>query len=463
MPEQTILVVEDDNALSAALSTTLVGAGYRVETANDGEAALALLARTRVSLVLSDVQMSPMDGVELLGILSAQYPELPVIMMTAFATVSKAVDAMRAGANGYLVKPFVADDLIAAVADALKLTASAPARSHDNTLVCGDETTLSLLGIAARVARSDATVLLAGESGTGKEVFARYLHDNSLRADRPFVAINCAAIPESMLEATLFGHEKGAFTGADKSLPGKFELANGGTLLLDEISEMDLSLQAKLLRALQEREIERLGGKRPISVDVRVLATSNRNLAKEVESGRFREDLYYRLNVFPLYIPPLRERRGDVLPLVQHFLSVFCHGTRAVPSLSAMAEKKLVQHRWPGNVRELENVVQRSLILLRGDEISEADLVFEPANSGSPSSTSSDTAESSGDLIHDLRVEERRLIINALREGAGNREEAARRLGISPRTLRYKMARLREADLAIPVDALRAGAHSSVA
>lgn len=462
MPRASILIAEDDEALAEALAGTLTEAGYRVVRAADGSEALSTIQSTTVDLVVSDVQMTPMDGIALLEAVVGQYPNLPMILMTAFATVNKAVDAMRRGARGYLVKPFVADELLSAVSDALDIT-SIDDIDTNGTLVCGDANTLSLMSIASRVASSDATVLLTGESGTGKEVFARFLHQNSRRSDAPFVAINCAAIPESMLEATLFGHVKGAFTGANQSSAGKFEQANGGTLLLDEISEMDLGLQATLLRALQEREVERLGGKQPIALDLRVLATTNRNLAAEVEAGRFREDLYYRLNVFPLYIPPLRERRGDVLPLVQHFLQRYCAGERAVPTLSPMAEKRLLQYRWPGNVRELANVVQRTLILFSGTTISDADLAFEttvPVSAAQPVDDGL-AQETSGDLIHDLRLEERRLIVSALKRGAGNREAAAEILGISPRTLRYKIARLRDADLAIPNDAGRVS--SSVA
>ncbi|MEM7764345.1 MAG: sigma-54 dependent transcriptional regulator [Pseudomonadota bacterium] len=462
MPKPSILIAEDDLDLAEALAGTLKEAGYRVVSASDGSDAITTLKSTQIDLIVSDVQMTPMDGIALLETVVGEYPQIPMILMTAFATVNKAVDAMRRGARGYLVKPFVADELINAVADALSASGIADNQT-DGTLVCGDANTLSLMSIASRVATSDATVLLTGESGTGKEVFARFLHQNSRRSEAPFVAINCAAIPESMLEATLFGHEKGAFTGANQSSAGKFEQANGGTLLLDEISEMDLGLQAKLLRALQEREVERLGGKHPIALDLRVLATTNRNLAAEVEAGRFREDLYYRLNVFPLYIPPLRERRGDVLPLVQHFLQRYCAGERAVPTLSPLAEKRLLQYRWPGNVRELANVVQRTLIMLGGNTISDADLAFESTAGLPPSQRASETLaqETSGDLIHDLRLEERRLIVSALKRGAGNREAAAEMLGISPRTLRYKIARLRDADLAIPDDAGRVS--SSVA
>ncbi|MFK8053592.1 MAG: sigma-54-dependent transcriptional regulator [Woeseiaceae bacterium] len=448
MDKQTVLIAEDDNALSKALKATLRASGFDVLIAKDGGEALTILDRSAVNLVVTDVEMTPMDGIELMTNVAQRYPGLPVVMMTAFATVTKAVEAMQAGARSYMVKPFLADDLLEVIQDCLtEHPSTSPGPTETGAIVCGDVNTMTLLGMAARVADSDATVLLAGESGTGKEVFARYLHQNSPRASKPFVAINCAAIPESMLEATLFGYEKGAYTGADNACSGKFEQANGGTILLDEISEMNIALQAKLLRVLQEREVERLGGKRSIELDIRILATTNRNLAVEVESGKFREDLYYRLNVFPMYIPPLRERRGDVLPLVKHFLDRYCRGQRATPTLSPVAEKRLMQYDWPGNVRELENVVQRTLILLNGSQISDSDLVFETQATGS---ANSEQAPTSGDLTHDLRLVEHKLILKALDQDAGNREAAARTLGISPRTLRYKIARLRDAGLTIP-------------
>ncbi|MEL6951123.1 MAG: sigma-54 dependent transcriptional regulator [Pseudomonadota bacterium] len=466
-PRATILVVEDDADLSEALCATLTDAGYRVLTATDGSAALTLASEHPVQLVLSDVQMQPMDGLELLGDIRDQHPGLPVILMTAYASVPRAVAAMQLGAETYLVKPFDTRELIDTVSRTLSRHRSLSVTGVDTgTVVCGDADTVSLLGIAARVANCDATVLLSGESGAGKEVFARFIHNRSPRAEKPWVAINCAAIPEQMLEATLFGYERGAFTGAQQARPGKFEQADGGTLLLDEISEMDLGLQAKLLRVLQEREVERLGATRSKTVDVRVLATTNRNLAAEVEAGRFREDLYYRLNVFPLHIPPLRERRGDVLPLFRHFLTRYCEGQRARPTLTARAEKRLLAHGWPGNVRELDNLVQRILILLAGDTITDSDLVFETAGTAPVHTTQiapAPTTTSAGDLRHDLRDEERRRIVDALEAGSGNRTEAARTLGISPRTLRYKIARLREAGYTIPDRQPRYGARPSVA
>ncbi len=315
-----ILVVEDDAPLRDAVCLTLEVAGHTVTGVGDGPAALARADEEAFNLVVSDLKMQPMDGLELLAELRRRLPQLPVLLMTAFGDVEKAVDAMRGGACDFLMKPFEPQVLLEHVR-----RYAAPDRDPGG-MVAADPHTRKLLALAAKVAETDATVLLTGESGTGKEVFARYLHEQSPRRNGPFVAINCAAIPDTLLEATLFGHEKGAFTGAATAQAGKFERAAGGTLLLDEISEMPLGLQAKLLRVLQEREVERVGGKKAIALDIRVLATTNRDMTKEVAAGRFREDLYYRLNVFPLAIPSLRERPGDIVPLAHHFARL--HGER---------------------------------------------------------------------------------------------------------------------------------------
>jgi two-component system response regulator FlrC len=324
-------------------------------------------------------------------------------------------------------------------------------------LVHADPATRRVLELAGRVARTDASVMLSGESGTGKEMFARFIHARSARVQGPFVAVNCAAIPDSMLEATLFGYERGAFTGAYQSHRGKFEQAQGGTLLLDEITEMDLELQAKLLRVLQEREIERLGGRTTIPVDVRILATTNRDLAAVVATGAFRVDLYYRLNVFPLTIPPLCERVGDILPLAAARLRFHTPAGRQVPRLTRAAEERLLAHSWPGNVRELDNVIQRALVLQGGGWIDVDEICIEPAvrptptlNAGHVAAPAQAPAEPAG-LGEDLRVRERDLILDALRATGGNRETAARRLGISPRTLRYRIARLRRLGVEMPV------------
>lgn len=309
-----VLLVEDDRALREALSDTLLLGGHEFVAVDSAEAALPVLAREAFSLVISDVNMPGMDGHQLLGLIRTRYPHLPVLLMTAYGAVDRAVEAMRQGAADYLVKPFEARALLDLVAR--HALGQLPGSEEDGPVAL-EPASRQLLELAARVARSDSTVLISGESGTGKEVLANYIHQQSPRAGKPFIAINCAAIPDNMLEATLFGHEKGSFTGAIAAQPGKFELADGGTILLDEISEMPLGLQAKLLRVLQEREVERVGARKPINLDIRVLATTNRDLAAEVAAGRFREDLYYRLSVFPLAWRPLRERPADILPLAR--------------------------------------------------------------------------------------------------------------------------------------------------
>ncbi|MCU7918518.1 MAG: sigma-54 dependent transcriptional regulator [Candidatus Thiodiazotropha sp. (ex Epidulcina cf. delphinae)] len=445
MSHGTVLIVEDDPALREALSDTLELAGYPVHAVEEGGAALTILQQQSIGMVVSDVQMQPMDGHSLLREIRKHYPDLPVLLMTAYGSIEKAVMAMHDGAADYLVKPFEAEVLVSKVAGHIR---PASEETLDGPIV-EDLRSRELLELARRVASSDATVLLHGESGTGKEVFARYIHQHSARAEGSFVAINCAAIPENMLEAVLFGYEKGAFTGAYQATPGKFEQAQGGTLLLDEISEMSLALQAKLLRVLQERELERLGGRKLIELDVRVLATTNRKLREEVSAGRFREDLYYRLNVFPLALPPLRERQRDILPLARHLLQQNLRPGQALPAFSNQAKQCLLAHPWPGNVRELDNLMQRALILNAGDTIEEQDLCFESAASEQTHEESPQRA-SAGRLPEDLRSVEEQMILDALEAGRGSRKTVASRLGISERTLRYKIARMREAGVAIP-------------
>jgi two-component system response regulator FlrC len=450
MSDPQLLVVEDDTALREALCDTLTLAGYSVAAAADGRAALDLIDNGEIALVVSDVRMQPMDGQTLLRHIKERRPELPVLMMTAFGTIQDAVAAMSIGAADYLVKPFEADVLVSKVSRFM----SKAGELNDADPVAVDQNMREALNLALRVADNDVTVMITGESGTGKEVLARYIHRHSRRSGKPFVAINCAAIPENMLEATLFGYEKGAFTGAHQSNPGKFEQAQGGTLLLDEISEMDLGLQAKILRVLQEREVERLGGRKLIALDVRVLATSNRNMRDEVTAGRFREDLYFRLNVFPLYLPALRERPADIVPLAENLLQRHARlAGRAVPQLSADAQSALVRHNWSGNVRELDNVIQRAFIYTSGDAMEAQHLRFEEVRTPAPALIAAPvngSNQADAGLGDDLKTRERHLIIDALREGHGSRKFAAQRLGISPRTLRYKLARMRDAGIDVP-------------
>ena len=454
-----ILVVEDDHALREAVVDTLLLAKLRVAEADSAESALALLQRdTQFDLIVSDVNMGKMSGHDLLHVVKEKWPQIPVLLVTAYASVEDSVRAIKDGAVDYLVKPFESEALIECVHRfclSRQVSLTAP--------VAQSPSSKQLLALAERVAQSDSTALLMGESGTGKEVLARFIHEKSPRVGGPFVAVNCAAIPENMLEATLFGYEKGAYTGAVNSSPGKFEQANGGTILLDEISEMDFSLQAKLLRVLQEREVERLGGRRCIALDVRVIATSNRDMRAEVDAGRFRADLYFRLSVLPLSWAPLRERREDIIPLAKGLLQKHAKKQhRSGVTLSAEAEQALLDYRWPGNVRELDNVMQRALILQGGYYIQKNDLGLDldmvghgamtaplttlamPSPSPFAVSDAVPLADDEPLLGQDMKRHEFDIIVKTLKQERGSKKHTAERLGISPRTLRYKLARLRE-------------------
>ena len=451
MSDLKILIVEDDAGLREALIDTLSLANYQVLSAASAEEALLLLKKQSVQLVISDVQMGSVSGLTLLKTLREQYPQLPVLMMTAYATVQDAVEAIRLGAIDYLSKPFSPEVLVSTVA---RYVVAEPTDSF--TPIAVAEQSKALLQLAERVAHSEASVMILGPSGSGKEVLARYIHQQSARAAEPFIAINCAAIPDNMLESTLFGYEKGAFTGAVAACPGKFEQAQGGTILLDEITEMPMNLQVKLLRVLQEREVERLGSRKTIKLDVRILATSNRELAQAVADGLFREDLYYRLNVFPLSWPALAQRPEDIVPLAEHLLRRHCHKQqRPTCQLSKAAKQRLTQHSWPGNVRELDNVIQRALILQGGIEIAAADILLEvPGSLGQSavprvqglSATMADTT----DFKTEIHEQEHKLILATLQACAFKRKDVAEKLGISDRTLRYKLARMRESGIDIP-------------
>ena len=448
-----ILVVEDDQNLREAVCDTLELAGCSTVSASGGEEALSLLEEQAVSLVVSDVRMVPMDGISLLKEIRNRYVHLPVVLMTAYADVDRAVEAMRAGACDFLLKPFEPKALLEHV-QRYRL----PESLNDERVVACDPASRNLFALAARVAQTDTTVLLTGESGVGKEVVARYIHNHSARHSGPFVAINCAAIPDSLLEATLFGYEKGAFTGALQAQAGKFEQAQNGTLLLDEVTEMPLGLQAKLLRVLQEREVERVGGKKPVSLDIRLIATSNRDMAEAVSKGVLREDVYYRLNVFPLLIPALRQRPDDIVKLAAYFLAE--HGGRSGRSglrLSSSAEEALYHYHWPGNVRELENVIQRAVIFASGDTVEADALYLMPSQ---PTVTVERLGENHKvtipvreevlseitrtDRMSDL---EREHILGTLASVGGSRKLAGEKLGMSERTLRHKLKQYREAGL----------------
>ena len=445
MKQTRILIVEDDHGLREALEDTLLLGGYSVFCAQNAEEAMIELNNTEVDLVVSDVQMGSISGIDLLANIAKKYPQLPIILMTAYGNIDDAVKAIRMGAVDYLTKPFAPQVLINLVdkyAPMHKIDQSEP--------IVGDPSSTALLTLARKVAQSEANVMITGPSGSGKEVISQYIHQHSKRKSQAFVAINCAAIPDNMLEATLFGYEKGAFTGAVQACPGKFEQAQGGTILLDEITEMDLSLQAKLLRVLQEKEVERLGGRKTIALDVRVLSTSNRDLLEAVKNGEFREDLYYRLNVFPLTWLPLAQRPGDILPLAEHLITKHSPNGSPKVSLGAAARNKIQQHAWPGNVRELENVIQRALILREDNMIQSQDLMLE-MDTQILSAKEIKMAEQTTPLLgSELQQQEHQIILDMLQQCHGKRKDVAEKLGISPRTLRYKLAKMRDVGIELP-------------
>lgn len=425
-----VLIVDNDPVLRQALVETMHQAGHSYLAAKDGKEALAMLEKHSPAIVISDICLDKSDGQQLLTEIQRRHPGVPVILMTSQGTIEEAVNAMRRGAVDYLQKPFNATTLTEKINRYIKLDFN-----EDQEPIAKDPKSQALLSMALRVAQTDVGVMISGESGTGKEVLAHFIHDHSSRQKGPFIAINCAAIPEQMLEATLFGYEKGAFTGAYKASAGKFEQAQGGTLLLDEVSEMSLSLQAKLLRVLQEKEVERIGANKLLSLDVRVLATSNRQLLEEVKNGRFREDLYYRLNVFPLHWLPLRERICDIIPLANYLIRRHCDNMPLTPHLNEDAIQALLHYSWPGNARELDNVVQRALVL-QTQGIIEVEHLQLPERS-MLNNRSSDS--------NNLQNHEYEVIEQTLKTNAGNRQQVAALLGISERTLRYKLAKMREA------------------
>lgn len=425
-----VLIVDNDPILRAALTETMSQAGHSYLAAKDGKEALAMLEKHNPAIVISNIQL---DGQQLLLEVQRRYPSVPVILMGLDGTIEEAITAIQRGAVDYMQKPFNPLILTEKIKRYIKLD------SIEKAPIAKDPKSLALYSMALRVAQSNVGVLISGESGTGKEILSKFIHDNSQRHKQPFIAINCAAIPEQMLEATLFGYEKGAFTGAYKSTPGKFEQAQGGTLLLDEVSEMSLPLQAKLLRVLQEKEVERIGANKLINLDVRVLATSNRHLQDEVAAGRFREDLFYRLNVFPLYIVPLRDRVLDIIPLANYLIDLHCReNLPIIPKLNDAATEALLDYSWPGNTRELNNVVQRALVLQSHGVIDEEHLQL-PVSTHTPQDFKA----------KNLQFHEYDIIEETLKIHQGNRQKVSAALGISDRTLRYKLAKMREAGYAV--------------
>ncbi|MBW2064049.1 MAG: sigma-54-dependent Fis family transcriptional regulator [Deltaproteobacteria bacterium] len=447
MPEKnTILVVDDDPAHRTMLRTLLTGWDYQVTEADDGSTAIERVREQAFDLILMDIRMIKISGLQALAEIKAFNPAIPVIIMTAYSSVETAVEALKKGAYDYLTKPLDFDELRLIIDRAMdhrklkeenRLLRESLGSHFDRQNIIGRSAAMSsLLKTVAQVAPTEATVLLKGESGTGKELIAGAIHFNSLRKDGPFVKLNCAAITETLLESELFGHERGAFTGAHRRKEGRFVQAHGGTLFLDEISEMSLSMQVKLLRVLQEREITRVGGEDVIKVDVRIIAATNKDLMEEMAAGRFREDLYYRLNVVTLTVPPLRERKEDIPLLAQHFLHMFAERNRKqIKGFTPQAMDWLLKYDWPGNVRELMNAVERGVVLSRSDYLDIQDLPLDIQNRPGDGSVREDLPL--GDLP--LEEVEKATILKTLELARGNKSEAARRLGITRRTLHKKL------------------------
>ena len=421
---KSILVVDDDQQMRAAMKEAVVRMGYQSVVAEDPVDALKKLDDMSVSMIITDMKMPRMDGLSFIREARRRIGSLPILVITGYATVENAVDVMKEGVCDYLIKPFSFEDLTNTIE-----TIMARDSNNSKEIITSDENMKNLLQLTGSVAASDMTVLILGESGTGKEVLARYIHKASRRNKKPLVAVNCAAIPDNLLESELFGHEKGAFTGALDKKAGKFELAHGGTILLDEIGEMTSTLQAKLLRVLQEKEIDRIGGKQPLPVDVRVIATTNRDLQKEIAEGRFREDLYFRLSVFPILLPPLRERPEDIKLLAGHFAEKYSKElNKTISGFTGEAVELLKTRRWKGNIRELENAVHRAVLIARGEFIGVEDFMLE-------GNVSQGTANEGS--IKDMEMD---LIVKTLETTNGNKTKAARLLGVSVRTIRNKLS-----------------------
>lgn len=463
--KKQILVADDEANLRRLLAAQLQQDGYEVHTVANGREAINALKEHHIDAVITDLRMPHVDGLQLLRHCQEHYPELPVILLTAYGTVETAVEAMRNGAFDFITKPFDRAEMQSVVSKAVRTrdlqkreVELGPEERGRYRIIGESECMLAIYAILEKVADTPATVLITGESGTGKELIARALHENSSRKNKPFIRVNCGAIPRDLMEAELFGYERGAFTGAVTSKPGRFELAHEGTLFLDEISEIPVEMQVKLLRAIQEGEIDRVGGIRPIAVNVRLIAATNRDLKQEIAAGRFREDLYYRLNVVPIHLPPLRERKSDIPLLAEHFLvKQSARLKKGTMRLAPDALEAMMAYAWPGNIRELENVIERTVLLTDGDVIRVRDLPpeiqrvvsrteSEGTSESEPPTPSEHTTGTTGGLKEQVREAtarlERELIVRALAQTGGNVTQAARLLKISRKSLQIKMKEL---------------------
>jgi two-component system, NtrC family, response regulator AtoC len=444
-----ILIVDDELNMRLVLSAMLKKEGFEVSSASDGREALQILQSSGTAVVITDLKMPDIDGMELLSRISERYPEIPVIMITAHGTIATAVEALKKGAFDYITKPFELDDLKNIIAKAIKTNTLkenelfiAPDEIERTGFIGTSPKTMEIFEAIKRVAPTTTTVMITGETGTGKELIADAIHYNSPRKSNPLIKLNCAAIPETLMESELFGYEKGAYTGATVTKPGKFELAHKGTLFLDEIAEIPREMQVKLLRVIQEQEFERVGGLRTIKVDVRIIAATNQNLSRQVRAGNFREDLYYRLSVFPIEIPPLRERKEDILPLIDYFLDKFNQKMGLSVRMNRDVKEMLLPYKWPGNIRELENLAERMILLAENNQItlqeipSEYKEAIDIVNTKPADSDKKPFKEYIRDHTGNV---ERQIIIKCLDEAGGNVTQAAKKMGLSRKGLQLKM------------------------
>lgn len=444
-----ILIVDDELNMRLVLSAMLKKEGYEVAPASDGREALQILKSSKIAVVVTDLKMPDIDGMELLNRISEQYPAVPVIMITAHGTVATAVEALKKGALDYITKPFDLDELKNVISKAMKTRTLKeselflPPEEIERTGIIGtSRRTLEIFEAIKRVAPTTTTIMITGETGTGKELVADAIHYNSPRKKNPLIKINCAAIAETLMESELFGYEKGAYTGAAITKPGKFELAHKGTLFLDEVGEIPRDMQVKLLRVIQEQEFERVGGLKTIKVDVRIIAATNQNLLQQVQAGNFREDLYYRLNVFPIDVPPLRERKEDILPLVDYFMDKFNKKLGLSVAVDSKVKEMLLRYEWPGNIRELENLIERMMLLAKNNLITsqEVPLEFKAALDKIITAPADNGKKPFKDYMRDhVENVERQMIIKCLEESGGNVTNAAKQLGLSRKGLQLKM------------------------